>query len=265
MSNIIIFETYHFVKRYYQIKISYAEENPQCDLREMSFGALRFSARNVLLLGGIVCREPQGKEKFSVANCSSCNGCSGRSCTRVGALGMLCRPGRPSYYTGPCPPAPCADGCGNCSRGCGRCAACGGCEGQRDPGGGYGIFTLSAPVQLSAGDAVEFTPCDVNPDGFSCRGDSIVLRRPGLYRAVLTADIPKFTDTDTVLSLRLNGEPIAAAEMALDTNNCSSATNSTFDAIFEANAGDRLRVCTSNALTVGCSGGNLLRLTLQRF
>lgn len=184
----------------------------------------------------------------------------------VGALGMLCRPSRPPYYTGPCPPAPCADRCGNCSRrcGCGQCSGCGGCDAQRDPGG-YGIFTLSTPVRLSAGDAVEFTPCDVNPDGFACRGDSIVLRRPGLYRAVLTANIPKFTDTDTVLSLQLNGEPIAAAEMTLDTNDCSSATNSALDAIFEASAGDRLRVCTFNALTVGCNGRNLLRLTLQRF
>lgn len=82
---------------------------------------------------------------------------------------------------------------------------------------------------------------------------------------MLTADIPRFAEADTVLGLDLNGKRIAAAEMTLDANDCVSAMNYTADAIFEACAGDKLRMCTANALNIGCdSGRNLFKLTIYR-
>lgn len=194
-------------------------------------------------------------------NCSSNHGCGCCRCRRNAAV-----------TDSEC-------GCNHCGCGCNHAAGCGcnGCGGNhcgcdddcddcdRRQHGGYGVFTLSGAVHISAGGAAEFAPCDVNPDSFTCRGSSIVIRRPGLYRAALTVEIPKFTEADTVLHLDLNGNAIPAAEIAVDAADCAAAVSYTTDAVFEACAGAKLKLRATNALNIGREGGGtLIKLTIYR-
>ena len=200
----------------------------------------------------------------SYSNCRSSNNCNNRNTCKGWNTRSCCNCNHCNSCNN-CNDCGCNDCCDSCSS-C-DCDDCDDCDRRRrrNRGRGYGVFSLGGSVHLSVGGAAEFAPRDVNPDYFSCRGDAIVIRRPGLYRAVLTADIPKFTEADTILGLDLNGKRIPAAEMALDAADCASATSYTTDAIFEANAGDKLRMCTANALNVNCgSDRNLFKLTIYR-
>ena len=193
------------------------------------------------------------RRNAAVTSCSSCgcnNGCSGNCC------GCGCNDGCSDHGCG------CNNGCsGNC--GCNDCDDCDDCDRRR--GREYGVFTLNGSVHLDAGGAAEFTPGDVNPDCFACKKDGIILRRRGLYRAVLTADIPKFTEAETVLSLDLNGSSLPGADLAVDVNDCASAMNYTAEAIFEAVAGAKLKLFTSGSLNISCvDNRNIIRLILYR-
>lgn len=207
----------------------------------------------------------------SCGSCSSNNGCNCCRCRRNAAV-TDCEYGcsdcgcRGCCHCS-CDRHGCGNSCGNSSCGCsGNCCDCSDddddCDRRRTA---YGVFTLGGAVHISAGGTAEFAPCDVNPDYFTCRGGSIVIRRPGLYRAVLTVEIPKFTEADTVLRLELNGKPIPAAEIHVDAADCAAAVSYTTDAVFEACAGAKLKMRASNALNIGREGGGtLIKMTIHR-
>ena len=238
-----------------------------------------------------------------MANCNSCNGSCGRSSwTRVGALNSLCRTGcRNPYYTGPCPPAPCTNSCGNihphrscnchcnaqiidlndgCScDGCNHCdecnqCECSGCDTFRGYGGrrhshgtdnwaAHAVFTADAPICLSAGDAVDFEVCSTDAHCFTTSYGNILIRRPGLYCAAVTVNIPKNVETDTVMQLELDGQCIAASETAVSTICDGSTSNFAGHAIFRAGSGSLLKLVSRRALSIDCSAAQpVFTLTL---
>lgn len=240
-------------------------------------GCTRVGALGTLCRTG--CRNPYYTGPCPPAPCTDhCGNCTSNGCG-------CCRCRR-NAQTNSCSSCGCDNGCNHCGHdhcckhcgchggcsdtgcGCNHCACddcddCDDCDRRR--GRDYGVFALSGPVSLCAGGAVEFSPCDVNPDCFACKKGCIVLRRPGLYRATLTADIPRFTEVDTALRLERNGKAIPAAEINVEAGECASAMNYTADAIFEADAGDQLKIRITNAVNIDCTAGrNVFRLTLYR-
>lgn len=209
------------------------------------------------------CRSSAQVNSCTYGGCNNnCNqGCSHCCCRCHGGNHCTC-----GCHGGSCDHCTCGCHSGDCGGNhcaCDDCDDCDDCDGRR--GRGYGVFALKGSVRLSAGGAAEFTPCDVNPDYFKCRDGCIIIKRPGLYRAALTVDVPRFTETDTVLSLDLNGKSIPASEIAVDAADCAAAVSYTTDAAFEACAGSKLRLCTSNAMNIDCEDSrNVLRLTLYR-
>lgn len=197
--------------------------------------------------------------------CGSCNGCGGRRCHACDGCNTCgCNHGHAgSGCSG------CGDGCEDCcDDGCGsawNCAACGrsncstalncaGCGGLRGGcGAGHAVFSASGPIRLSEGGTVGFEACHADSEAFSTSYGSILIRRPGLYFAAVTVDIPANTEADTVMRLELDHQNIAPPEIAVNTCDDGTTSNYAGHAVFHAKAGSLLKLRSLKELTIHCA------------
>ena len=167
----------------------------------------------------------------------------------------------------------CDDGCGSswncasCGRSnCGEALNCAGCGKLRSGcGAGHAAFSASGPIRLSEGGTVGFEACHADSDAFSTSYGSILIRRPGLYFAAVTVDIPANTETDTVMRLELDHQNIAPHEIAVNTCDDGTTSNYAGHAVFHAKAGSLLKLRSLKELSIHCAAAQpVFTLTIFR-
>ena len=85
---------------------------------------------------------------------------------------------------------------------------------------------------------------------FSTSYGSILIRRPGMYYAAVTVDIPKNTEVDTVMRLELDNQNITPPEIAVSTSCDGTTSNFAGHAVFRASAGSLLKLSSLRELTI---------------
>ena len=125
------------------------------------------------------------------------------------------------------------------------------------------MFEADCPVSLAAGGSVDFEARSADARYFGESRGNVLIRRPGLYYAAITVNIPKDVCTDTVLNLEMEGRSDALLSLPVATQDDCTASNFAASAVFHAKAGALLKLTTLNDLCVPCGCGHpLITLTL---
>lgn len=208
------------------------------------------------------------------SGCNSCSGCSGcGNCNACGS-GNACGSCKHCRACDSCDDCDCDDDCGtawNCPAcGCGNggsclnCRRCG-CLRSGPDCGGHAVFSADGPIRLPEGGCVGLEVSRADSDYFTVSRGGILIRRPGVYFAAVTVDIPGSTEVDTVLRLELDGRSIAPPEIAVTTNDDETTANYAGHAVFHAGAGSVLRLSSLRGINVGCATTHpVFTLTLFR-
>lgn len=162
------------------------------------------------------------------------------------------------FYTGPC--GACGDCCGDGywppapppvpSINCANAAA---------------SFSASAPVNISAGNAVSLNRSTDPNDAFSVTAEGIRIACPGVYMAIYTVNVPEDTAVSSVFALALNGSRVAASATNVVTTTDSTADSFTMHALVRARAGDLLTLTALSDVSIASAAGvNVFTLTLVR-
>ena len=117
---------------------------------------------------------------------------------------------------------------------------------------GHALFSVGGPISLSAGGSVELEARNVDARCFTTSYGSILIRRPGLYYAAVTVDIPKHTEVDTVMRLELDNHNIMPPEIAVTTDCGDTTANFAGHTIFHAGAGSLLKLCSLREMIIDC-------------
>ncbi len=100
---------------------------------------------------------------------------------------------------------------------------------------------------------------------FTTSYGNILIRRPGLYYAAVTVDIPKNTEIDTVMRLELDNQNITPPEIAVATVCDGSTSNFAGHTVFHAGAGSLLKLSSLREMVVDSSTAQpIFTLTLTR-
>ena len=127
------------------------------------------------------------------------------------------------------------------------------------------MFSADGPIRLPEGGCVGLEVSRADSDYFTVSRGGILIRRPGVYFAAVTVDIPGSTEVDTVLRLELDGRSIAPPEIAVTTNDDETTANYAGHAVFHAGAGSVLRLSSLRGINVGCATTHpVFTLTLFR-
>ena len=127
------------------------------------------------------------------------------------------------------------------------------------------MFAAGGPVSISSGGSVDFEARNADGDTFATSYGNILIRRPGMYYAAITVDIPKNTEVDTVMRLELDNQNITPPEIAVATAGDCITSNFTGHTVFHANAGSLLKLTSLRDMDVGCTTAQpVFTLTLIR-
>ena len=115
------------------------------------------------------------------------------------------------------------------------------------------MFSADGPIRLSEGGTVNLEASHVDSSYFSTSYGSILIRRPGLYYAAVTVDIPGNTEVDTVMRLELDNQNITPPEIAVTTNDDETTSNYAGHTVFHAKAGSLLKLRSLREMAVHCA------------
>jgi len=168
--------------------------------------------------------------------CNSCSNTCGCGCDSCSSCSNTCGNG--------------CDACGSCNNACGNFCGYGCNSNWSCRNAGHAVFTAGSPIDLSAGSAVNFESLDTDSHYFALSYGNILIRRPGLYYAAVTVNIPKHTEIDTVLRLEIDGQgavspEIPVAAVCSDTTACFSG-----QAVFHACAGSLLKLSSLREMQI---------------
>jgi len=141
------------------------------------------------------------------------------------------------------------------------------CERDACPCGhhrGHGVFFAHGAISLSAGGAVPLTARYADAQCFSCSYGNILIRRPGLYYAAVTMDVPGDCPISTVIRLELDNQAVCPPEIPVDTGCGGPAANFAGHTVFHARAGSLLKLSSLEAISLPDSGRQSFTLTLFR-
>lgn len=96
-------------------------------------------------------------------------------------------------------------------------------------------------------------PRSVDSNYFSTSYGSILIRRPGLYYAAITVDVPAHTEVDTIMRLELDNQNISPPEIAVTTTDDETTSNYAGHTVFHANAGSLLKLSSLRDFCVHCT------------
>lgn len=143
--------------------------------------------------------------------------------------------------------------------------ACGSCNGAWSAGCWRSTFVASAPLTLAAGDTVSLEGRNVDPRCYSVTGGNIFLRCGGLYYVTIAVNVPRNTETSTVIQLALDNQTLNPPSISVVTQTDSNATTFTGQAVFYANPGSVLKLVTESALSIETTSSQpVFALTLMR-
>ncbi len=170
------------------------------------------------------------------------------------------------FYNGPCPPGP--------NRPC--CRPCCGCCGAHPPRPTDAIpavtnrcaalFTCGAPGCIDAKAAVPIAAQLINPEYFAAAQDGLVIRRAGLYMAILCINLPPEQNICTTFSLCMNGTPIDAAQIRCVCASESANSSYTGQALIQASPNCLLTLNTERNVSIEAAAptDNVFSLSVVR-
>lgn len=167
------------------------------------------------------------------------------------------------YYTGPCG----ACGCSCCNDDYPPCPPYPPAPPSSICTGGNlnASFTATAPVTLTAGEAVSLSRATAPTDAFTVTSEGIRIYCPGVYMATYTINVPEDTAISSVFALALNGTRVPASAVNVITANDATSDSYTMHALIQANSGDLLTLTGLSDVSITASpGANVFTLTLTK-
>ena len=126
-------------------------------------------------------------------------------------------------------------------------------------------FAADTPVELAAGDAVEFSPAFANTEDFSASQEGVRIHRAGNYLAVYTVHVPANQVVSSRFLLTLDGARIEASAQDVATTADYSTNGYTMHAMFHAGEDSLLKLVSLNPVSIcPSSASNVFTLSLTR-